>query len=617
MRTSTLFALAAAIVLAVVAAVIATSTHSRRIAELDTTLHADAQSEASLLQAYFERARAVDLVSARTPAIPALYAQPGALLAKLKANGANVQAIGASLAFVERLYPTSIGEACVIDAGGHEIARVVFGKHASFGELSPDESGNPFFKPTFALPVGVVYQAPPYVSPDTGEWVISNSTVVPSPDGRAHAFFHFEVNIESFRSAAAASHTAHLLVVDRQSGRVVIDAAVPQRKGKPLGRPGTPALSRLIAANAQNGTLDGRRVALLPLETNRGNANRWLVAAVAPKAIGWGLGSLGWAAYTFALAALAALAAAAILFRIGRRRDDERAAELADRARLADEKERREAENLELAAEASRRAADMERLVAELRDEAARVASEAAELERTAQEGASAGDEIGLSVERISGETASQREHVSAAEASARLAREQADEGGRSVAEASEAMDAVSASNASLSEVVDRLGARSAKTNLLALNAAIEAARAGEMGRGFAVVAEEVRKLADESRAAAESIGGLVAEVRESVDEAVTACEASVGRVQDGSRTAAAARDSFAEITERLAELHRALEFVGAATDGAEAAVGTVRDSADRSITTTERTLAAARTLADSANALDRLTGVEAGTVAP
>ena len=323
MRATTSLALFVALMLFIGAGALTVQDRSDKLAATDHTLTTTASDQATRLEEYFARARSINLITAHNPAFTDFYAAPGSRTVKIRDRAAAIRASENALAYLEQLYPSSIGEACFIDATGPENARFVYGARASFRNLSPNERGNPFFTPTFALRPGEVYQAKPYVSPDTHTWVISNSTPLPGTGYPAKAIVHFEITLASFRDAAAAlAKGSEIAVVDAQTGQTVFDTASSR-----VGPVAIKRFEQLASVDTSAGTtnFEGHRGAFRHLLTTAHNANDWYVVAVDPHAAPALLHQAGFAPLGMALAGAALILLAGISLRSARRSEREEA----------------------------------------------------------------------------------------------------------------------------------------------------------------------------------------------------------------------------------------------------------------------------------------------------
>ncbi|HEY0346384.1 MAG TPA: HD domain-containing phosphohydrolase [Solirubrobacteraceae bacterium] len=300
---------------------LAKADRDQRVSELERTLVATTDEHGAALESYFGRARSIVLLTANAPAFADVLAAPGTRAQKVRRQGHGLADVTHQLRYLEHLYPSSIGEACFIDADGEEIARVVRGEVAAPAELSTDEEQTPFFAPTFALRFGQAHQTRPYVSPDTKEWVIANATLIPQRDGRKRAIVHFEVTIDSFRRAMGQTQRADLRVIDGRTGRVVVDGERRQRVGAALGFADDRRFAALARRAGDAGVADvaGRKVAYRRIASTAGNANDWIVVASARAPLGGFVAGVGVAPLVMLALALTIIALSGVSLRAARR----------------------------------------------------------------------------------------------------------------------------------------------------------------------------------------------------------------------------------------------------------------------------------------------------------
>ncbi|WP_105577086.1 methyl-accepting chemotaxis protein [Cronobacter sakazakii] len=216
------------------------------------------------------------------------------------------------------------------------------------------------------------------------------------------------------------------------------------------------------------------------------------------------------------------------------------------------------------------------------------------DLSSRTEEQAAALEQTAASMEELTSTVRLNAENARQASELAHAASENAGKGGQLAQNVIETMQGISGSSKKIADITSVINSIAFQTNILALNAAVEAVRAGEQGRGFAVVAGEVRNLASRSAEAAREIEALITE--------------SVERIEKGSELVNAAGDSMAEIYRGVSNVSTIIKQIASASEEQSKGISQVGVAITQMDTVTQQNASLVEQVSAAAAALERQT---------
>lgn len=204
------------------------------------------------------------------------------------------------------------------------------------------------------------------------------------------------------------------------------------------------------------------------------------------------------------------------------------------------------------------------------------------EVEKNVSTISEAMSKVALEVSSVSGKALNASEIASKGNDTIHMAVQKMDTTSDAIHATSDVVKRLSDYTQEIGDIVSLITEITDQTNLLALNASIEAARAGEHGKGFAVVAEEVRKLADQSREAANSISTRIDTIKSESSHAVKSMAISYDNLRDSVTTFDEAGNAFKDIYTAVSELTKQMNDVNSVVEGMNKGVLSIAGSMEQ-----------------------------------